>query len=472
MPATGYVRSPQCFLTRKRKRDIALELLHTKDFSKWLQKQPESVRAIVKDSGFEGKQGQVFLIYGADNRTEKAVIGVNSPVGIYDLSYAVDKLDRLLSDKTIKEASFSLIGKTGLEEACIGWGLACYKFDLYKKSDEPLPQLVLPEGADKERVNSTVEAIGLIRDLVNTPANDLGPEELEKAVRELGNAFDATVKVTDDKVLEKEFPLVFAVGDSSPRRPRLIDLQWGNAKHPKVTLVGKGVCFDTGGLDIKPSQYMALMKKDMGGAAHALGVARMVMGLNLPVRLRVLIPAVENSVSGAAFRPGDVFTSRKGIRVENTNTDAEGRLILADTLTYACEEKPDLVIDFATLTGSARAALGASIPAMFSTSDKLAEELKKVSFKAEDPVWPMPLWAPYKKLIESSVGDLVNSAALPGDLIYSALFLQSFLINDVDWIHLDCFAWENNGKPGRPKGGADTGMRAVFAFLEKKYGEK
>ncbi|MCB9991705.1 MAG: leucyl aminopeptidase family protein [Rhodospirillales bacterium] len=469
---TGYLYSPKCFLSRKRKRDIVLEPVTTQSFTKWLGKQGKALQAQIKDSGFCGQQGQIFLIPGKDHVTAKAAIGVSDPVGLYDLATIADKLCNLLSDKTIESVSFSLSVKSGAEQACIGWGLACQKFETYKTANKPTPSLVMPDGVDKKRIQATIEALSLIRDLINTPANALGPAELEKAVREISNIHEATVKVTGDKVLEKEFPLIFAVGDSSPRRPRLIDLKWGNARHPKITLVGKGVCFDTGGLDLKPSQYMALMKKDMGGAAHALGLAHMIMSLKLPVRLRLLIPAVENSVSGVAFRPGDVFTSRKGLKVENTNTDAEGRLILADALTYACEEKPALVMDFATLTGSARAALGAAIPAMFSNVDTIADDLKKLSFKVDDPVWPMPLWEPYKKLIESNVGDLVNSAATPGDLIYSALFLQSFLLHDTSWVHLDIFAWENSGKPGRPKGGADTGMRAALALIEKKYGKK
>ncbi len=469
--ASKYIRSPQCFLTQKRKTNIALDPVTAKDFPAWLKKQDRQVQSAVKESGFEAKPGQVFLLNVTTGKTKRAAVGVGKPAGFYDFSRIAQKLTQLLSGKIVKEASFSISGKGDHTAACIGWALACYQFDLYKESSAPLPRLVMPAGTDKKRVMAMAEGICLIRDLVTTPANDLGPAELERAAKELAGNFEATVTVTGDKVLKKDFPLIFAVGDSSPRRPRLIDLKWGNPKHPKVTIVGKGVCFDTGGLDIKSSQYMALMKKDMGGAAHALGLARLVMGTGLPVRLRVLIPAVENSVSGVAFRPGDVFNSRKGLRVENTNTDAEGRLILADALTYACEEKPNLVIDFCTLTGSARAALGADIPAMFSNSDKIAEELKTISVKADDPVWPMPLWQPYKKLIESSIADLVNSASVPGDLIYSALFLESFLLHGTDWIHLDIFSWENSGKPGRPKGGADTGMRAVFALLEKRYGK-
>lgn len=468
-----YIRSPACFLTRKRKHDIVIEPVAAADFKGWAKKQGAAAQAAMAQAGFEAKDGQVFALSGKDGTIHTVAAGAGERAGFYDFAVIVKKLPQILSDSILREASFSPGGKgTDFTACCIGWALGCYRFDLYKEDKTPLPRLVMPQGTDKQRVIGMAEAIGMLRDLVNMPANDLGPAELEQAARELANGFDAALKTVEGAALKREFPLVFAVGDSSPRRPRLIDLQWGNPKHPRVTLVGKGVCFDTGGLDIKPSQYMALMKKDMGGAAHALALARLVMGMKLPVRLRVLIPAVENAVSGDSFRPGDIFKSRKGLAVENTNTDAEGRLVLADALTCASEEKPDLIIDFATLTGSARAALGPDIPALFSNSDKLAEEMRRLSFKADDPVWPMPLWQGYRKTIESANGDLVNSAAVPGDLIYSALFLESFLVHPVDWIHLDIFAWENAGRPGRPKGGADTGLRAAFALLEKRYGKE
>ncbi|HOO82557.1 MAG TPA: leucyl aminopeptidase family protein, partial [Alphaproteobacteria bacterium] len=259
-------------------------------------------------------------------------------------------------------------------------------------------------------------------------------------------------------------------GKASPRAPRLIEMVWGNAKHPKVTLVGKGVAFDTGGLDIKPSSSMALMKKDMGGAAHVIGLAKLIMDHGLPVRLRVLIPAVENVVGGAAYRPSDIIKSRKGVFVENTNTDAEGRLILADALAYACEDKPELVVDYATLTGSARAGLGPDIPAMFSNNEEVAQDIQKLAKKTEDPVWNMPLWQPYRKYLDSSNADIINSTGQAGDGIYSALFLETFVEKDTDWVHLDCFSWEMSGRPGRPKGAADTGLRTVFAYLQGRFG--
>ena len=470
------IRKTDCFLSAKRDRQITLTPIKNSELKKFLEKQDKETKNLIDDLSFSAKPGEVLFLNNKTGKVSTILFGIDDTAGLYDISPAIQKITAAFDKKALGKISFNLIKGTlkdnELVNLCAGWGLTCYRFDAYKGKEKSWPKLLLPTGVDKKHVLSVAESIILIRDLINTPANHMGPDDLEKAARALAKAHEATVKVTGDKVLQKDFPLVFAVGDSSPRRPRLIDINWGNAKHPKVTLVGKGVCFDTGGLDLKPSQYMALMKKDMGGAAHVLGLARMIMGMKLPVRLRVLIPAVENSVSGVAFRPGDVFTSRKGITVENTNTDAEGRLILADTLTYACEDKPELVIDFATLTGSARAALGQEIPAMFSNNDKIAEGLKKASFAADDPVWPMPLYQPYKKLIESDIADLVNSAKTPGDLIYSALFLESFLDGKTDWIHLDCFAWQSSSKPGKPAGGTDTGMRAVYAYLENRYGKK
>ena len=345
----------------------------------------------------------------------------------------------------------------------MGWGIACYQFDSYKKSKQQ-PILLLPEDVDSVRTRSVVESVYLLKHMINTPANDLSPADLEAVAASLGE-----IGVTSGKTLEKEFPLIHMVGKAAEEEPRLIDLQWGKKSHPKVTIIGKGVTFDTGGLNIKPTQYMAHMKKDMGGAAHALALGKMVIDLKLPVRLRVLIPAVENSISDEAFRPGDIVKSRSGLTVENTNTDAEGRLILADTLTYACEDKPDLLIDFATLTGSARAALGPDIPAAFAAQEKTGARLQKIAMNSEDPIWIMPLWKPYEKHIKSANADLHNSAGLPGDLIYSALFLKQFLKGNPDWIHLDCYAWEYTGKAGRPRGGADTGLLSMLAYLEDRY---
>ncbi|MGB4106864.1 MAG: leucyl aminopeptidase family protein [Alphaproteobacteria bacterium] len=454
------------FPDKKRKTDIAVHVVTEKSFPGWLKKQPAAVKAGMKNLGYTGKAGAVVLIPGG------VVAGVGAPLSIYGLSPAVDYIRRNFGADFIKGASFSLHGVEAkdLENAFTGWALAAYEFSVYKKSSGKTPALVWNKKADKKRVRALVESIFMVRDLVTTPSNDMGPAEIEAAARKLAGAHKAKISVIKDKdLLTKNFPLIYAVGDGSPRRPRLIDITWGSPKSPKVTIVGKGVAFDTGGLNLKPTGNMALMKKDMGGAAHALALGHLIMGMKLKVRLRILIPAVENSVDGHSFRPGDIFKSRKGLTVENTNTDAEGRLILADTLTYACEDKPGLLIDYATLTGSARAALGPDIPAMFSNNEKLAEQLRKVSLTAEDSLWPMPLWQPYHVHNNSGVADMQNSSGVPGDLIYSALFLERFLVGKPDWVHIDTYAWEHTGKPGRPRGGADCGLRAVFALLEEKY---
>lgn len=460
------------YISKKRKTHISVTALREKDFDSWLKKQRSVVKTQVKNENFSPSGTTIFVVHNERGKVKEIIGGVHDKLQLYDFARVARAIQQRFSEDFLKETSFEIKGLRGhdLNKAYIGWGLAAYEFSTYKKPFKSAPALLWSGDVDKNHVNAMIESIFGVRSLVNLPANDLGPEELEKVANALADDFKAKIKVVKGQVLEKEFPMINAVGDSSPRRPRLIDLNWGNAKHPKLTIVGKGVCFDTGGLDIKPSQHMRLMKKDMGGAAHAMALGRLVMAHKLPVCLRILVPAVENSVSGQAFRPGDIFTSRKGLTIENTNTDAEGRLILSDTLTLASEEAPDLIIDFATLTGSARAALGPDVPPFFSNNEKIAQDLRKVSEDVEDSVWPMPLVQGYNKLIESPIADLINSAGAPGDLIYSALFLEKFLIGKPDWIHLDIFAWENTGRAGRPKGGADTGLRATFAYLQKRYG--
>lgn len=456
---------PHPFLSHARKHTLAIRTVTEKD----IQKQPAAIKKQAGTEGFEGKSGQI--LFCGDGKTVLA--GISAPLDLYDFAAIADKIAGHFGKNALNETSFSIEGLSEAEDinaACTGWALSAYRFERYKKADYTPPALLWPKGADKKRVQAMTESICLIRNLINTPANDLTPAELEEAARSLAEKHKATIHVTKGKALETGYPLIHTVGKASETPPRLIELRWGNSKNPKVCLVGKGVSFDTGGLNIKPTQYMALMKKDMGGAAHVLGLAHLIMSLGLPVNLHVFVPAVENAISGNAFRPGDVIKSRKGHTVENTNTDAEGRLILADALTAACEEKPGLVIDCATLTGSARAALGQEIPPFFSTNDKIGRELQELSFAAKDPLWQMPLWEDYTKLIKSDIADFVNSAGAPGDLIYSALFLKQFVTEKTDWLHLDMFAWESAGKAGRPKGGADTGMRALFAFLEKRYG--
>ena len=460
------------FLDKPRAKRIPIILV--KNFDEWLKKQNVQTKNFCAQIGFEGQLERALPLRNAKGELESVVITIAATCGVYDVSSVIASIKQSLNKSLLKTTSFYFAGETlkgaELNNAHLGWALGCYQFDIYKKGSSESPALLWSSGVDKARVKALAESIFLVRNLVNAPSNDLGPDELEDAARAVAKKFTAKINVTRDKeLISKNFPLIYVVGQGSDRRPRLIDITWGNPKNPKVTLVGKGVCFDTGGLNIKPGAAMALMKKDMGGAAHALALGRLIMVLKLPVRLRILIPAVENAIGGNAFRPGDILQSRKGLTVENTNTDAEGRLILADALTYACEEKTDLIVDFATLTGSARAGLGPDIPPVFSTNDSLAEKLKSLSFKIGDLVWPMPLWRPYKKIIESPVANLLNSASVPGDLIFSALFLEQFLTGNPDWLHLDIYAWEHSGRPGRPRGGADTGLRAVLALMEDRY---
>ncbi len=352
----------------------------------------------------------------------------------------------------------------------IAWCLEAYVFDRYKSSDRKFPRLVCGGEADYEKIISLANATYLVRDLINTPANDLGPDELEAAARKLSSPFKAKFSVVSGAALKRGFPMIHAVGKASPRHPRLIDFAWGKAGAPKVTLVGKGVCFDTGGLDLKSASGMALMKKDMGGAANVLGLAQMIMEAKLPVRLRVLIPAVENAVSGEAFRPGDILKSRKGLTVEIGNTDAEGRLVLGDALALADEEKPDLLIDMATLTGAARVALGPDLPPFYTSDEAAAADLARHSVAQNDPLWRLPLWERYNTLFESAVADMSNSgdSGFAGS-ITAALFLKRFVERTKSYIHLDVYGWTPTAKPGSPKGGEAQGIRALFALIGERY---
>ncbi len=352
----------------------------------------------------------------------------------------------------------------------LAWCLEAYVFDRYKPSERKFPCLVCGAGADYEQVVSFANAAYLVRDLINTPANDFGPDELEAAARQLATRHKVKLAVTSGAALKRGFPMVHDVGKASTRPPRLLDFSWGNQRAPRVTLVGKGVCFDTGGLDIKSASGMGLMKKDMGGAANVLGLAQMIMEAKLPVRLRVIIPAVENSIAGEAFRPGDILRSRKGLTVEIGNTDAEGRLILADALALADEESPDLLIDMATLTGSARVALGPDLPPFYTADEKLASDIARHAGEQRDHLWRMPFWEPYNALFESSVADMNNSAdsSFAGS-ITAALFLKRFVEKATSYVHFDVYGWTPSAKPGSPKGGEAQGIRALFALLAERY---
>ncbi len=360
----------------------------------------------------------------------------------------------------------------GEEIVALAWLLEAYAYDPFRPAKSARAALVCPAGVDRALVLRMAETVHQVRDLVNTPANLLGPDELEATVKATARAHGARVAVTRGAALARNFPLIHVVGQASPRAPRLIDLTWGNPRHPKVTLVGKGVCFDSGGLDLKPAAGMALMKKDMGGAASVLGLARLVMAEKLPVRLRVLIPAVENAVSGAAFRPGDVFRTRKGLTVEIGNTDAEGRLILCEALALADEEKPDLLINMATLTGAARVALGPDLPPFYTDDDDLAAAIARHAAAQNDPLWRLPLWRPYDALYDSPVADMNNNgtAGFAGS-IQAALFLRRFVERARSFVHFDLYAWVPKARPGRPMGGEAQAIRALFTLLRERHGK-
>jgi leucyl aminopeptidase len=377
--------------------------------------------------------------------------------------------------ESLPEGSYRLAeGNPG--PAALGWLLAQHRFDEYRsKKDEPergARVLVTGEPARIDEMVGLAEATALVRDLVNTPAADLGPAELEQAANEIAKLGGVQLRMTKGAELANGYPLVAAVGGaaSSERAPRLIEFEWGKPSDPRIAIVGKGVCFDSGGLDLKSAAGMRLMKKDMGGAAHALALARLIIANRLPVRLHLLIPAVENAVSGSSYRPGDIVKSRKGTFVEIDNTDAEGRLILADALTKAVEDGPELIVDFATLTGAARVALGPDLPAFFANSDELARPIVDASQEVEDPIWRMPLWEPYGELLKSEVADFANASnSTMAGCITAALFLKKFVPDDVKWAHLDTYAWRDTAKPGRPKGGEALGLRAIFSALSNRY---
>jgi len=357
-------------------------------------------------------------------------------------------------------------------EASLAWELGKYKFKKYKSATTNGCVLNMPADVDKARIIAMVDSATLSRDLVNTPANDMGPNELEAVMHGLSKAHKAELHVIrGDDLLKQNYPLIHTVGRAGPEAPRLLDMRWGNESSPKITLVGKGVTFDTGGLDLKPSQYMRLMKKDMGGSASIIGLAKMIMSQKLNIRLRVLIPAVENSVASNAFRPGDILTSRKGLTVEIGNTDAEGRLVLADALTEGDSEKPEIMIDMATLTGAARVALGPDLPPLYTDDDQLAEDILSGAAKGYDPLWRMPLWEPYDGDVSATIADLDNAPAggFAGS-ITAALFLRRFVEHTKSWAHFDIYAWNPKALPARPQGGEQQAARAVFEMLEARYG--
>ena len=446
-----------------------IHLVDKESFAGWAKRQSAARRALLDAARFEGKNGYQHLVLPGAHGTEWEVVSTVAKVG--ELSpWCLAKLAEALPEGTYRLAE----GDPGV--AMLGWMLGQHRFTAYKSKDddERGPRVLLTrEAAEIERTIRLADATAYVRNLVDTPAADLGPAELETAAREIAKQFGAKLEVISGDALSQGFPMIAAVGQGATREraPRLIEFTWGKESAPHVAIIGKGVCFDSGGLDIKPASGMRLMKKDMGGAAHALALAKLVMAERLPVRLHLLVPAVENSVSAAAIRPGDVIGSRKGLKVEIDNTDAEGRLILGDALARAGEQQPELIIDFATLTGAARVAVGPDLPAMFANNDELAKDLQSAAKLVSDPVWHMPLWDGYDEMLKSDIADLANAADSPmAGAVTAALFLRRFVPEGIAWAHFDTFAWRPAAKPGRPKGGEAMGLRTVFAMLQRRYG--
>jgi len=424
-------------------------------------------RAFVAASGFEPKPGRHLVLPGADHAIAGVLFGIETADAAID-RFLPGSLPGLLPPGLYRFANAPHDTRLG----ALAFALGAYRFTRYRKAEDRKLRLAVPEGVDAIELARVEEAVTLARDLINTPSNDMGPTELEQAACKLAERHGANFRsIVGDDLLAENFPLIHAVGRASVRAPRLIELRRGNPAHPKVTLVGKGVCFDTGGLDLKPDSAMLLMKKDMGGAANVLALAHMVMDRGLKISLRVLIPAVENSVSGSAFRPLDVYRSRKGLTVEIGNTDAEGRLVLADALAFADEEAPDLLIDMGTLTGAARVALGPELPPFYTGDDKLAQEIEDHAARERDPLWRMPFWQPYDTMLDSKVADLNNVATggFAGSII-CALFLKRFVSAAKAFAHFDIYAWNPSAKPGRPEGGECQAARALYALLLARYG--
>lgn len=437
-------------------------------YEAWLREQEPFTQLWLKSSGFAAKLNQLALMPTEDGRLNSVFVGVNSLDDFLQLSGLPHKLPEghYHFDRNYFE------NDTQFQQAFLAWGLGSYQFNIYREGSPHNAKLSVPKTVDFKYIKDWISTFYLIRDLVNTPTEDMGPPELAESVSQVAKEFGASINVlVGDDLIKNNFTAIHMVGRAGSRPPCLIDLRWGEPSAPKITLVGKGVCFDTGGLDIKTTDGMLLMKKDMGGGAHALGLARMIMSQQLPVHLRLLIPAVENAVGSQSFRPGDVIRTHSGVTVEVTNTDCEGRLILCDALDEAVNDKPEILIDFATLTGAARVALGADIPAFFSNNSKLTEDLLNSAKTVKDPIWELPLYQPYLRYLNSEIADIANCAVqyrMAGSIL-AALFLQQFVPSQIPWVHFDLFAWNLDKRPGRPVGGEVFALRAVFDYLQNRF---
>jgi leucyl aminopeptidase len=459
-------RSVHSLLTSSSAAAIPVHVVSTGTWPALQEKLPAAGRGFALAQGFTGRAGQHCLLPDPQGAIAAVLLGVDT-AGRRPDPFAPGRLAA-----TLPAGDYLLSGEIGDPAlAALSWLLQGYRFDRYRKPNPARARLVVPDGVDGEEVGLIAESAMLARDLVNTPANQLGPGEIEAAIRGLATECGATVtSIVGDDLIARNLPMIHAVGRASTRAPRLVDLVWGDPTHPKVTLVGKGVAFDTGGLNLKPDASMLLMKKDMGGAAAAIAAARMIMLAKLPVRLRLLVPAVENSVSGNSFRPGDVLSSRKGLSVEIGNTDAEGRLILADALALADEEAPELLVDFATLTGAARTALGPELPPFYTHDEKLAAGIAQLGMAVNDPVWRLPLWPPYDGLLDSKIADVnhISGGGMAGS-VTAALFLNRFVEKTQSYAHFDIYAWNPTNKPGRPEGGECQAARLIHALVKQLY---
>jgi len=450
---------------------LPLWLLHEDELEAWRAGQAPSARRWLIEQSFKAEKHRVMLLPGADGAVAGAVAGLGKRLGELSLWHAAGLVEKLPAHRYRLAQDFAAAEATQL---ALGFAYGAYRFDRYRASKNEMASLEPPPNADMAFVTHAAEALRMARDWINTPAGDFGPAQLAAAARQVAERHGAAYKEwVGQELLSGNFPAIHAVGRASSEAPRLVELRWapaGGAQYPSVTLIGKGVCFDSGGLDIKPSSGMALMKKDMGGAAVALALGHLLMSAKLRARLRILVPAVENAISGNAYRPGDVLATRKGLTVEVGNTDAEGRLVLCDALAFADAEHPDLIIDFATLTGAARVALGPELPALFGNDDGVVQDLARTAAAEHDPLWPMPLWAGYEDELASKIADLNNVASSGfAGAIFGALFLKRF-VADSPWLHIDLYAWNSKDRPGRGVGGEAQALRGVYRYLVERFG--
>ena len=456
-----------CFTYESSAKVVSIVPIISAELSNWLSSQDLRVVNLVIINKFKASQGEFLLIFDNNGELEKVLLGMDSKDNFLSLGALPKKLPE--GNYRLEADGFS---PRQLEFMIIAWGMGSYEFTKYKRSKTYGAILVCNDRCDLKKINNILEAIYLTRDLINTPADDLYPEKLAEISLALAKEHEAKIRIVKDEELMNDFPAVYAVGKGSYRRPVLIDLEYGKMNYPRIILIGKGVCFDSGGLQLKPSSGMALMKKDMAGAAHALALGKLIMAQELPVNLRIIVPAVENLPSGHSLKPGDIIRTRSKLTVEVRNTDAEGRLILADTLTLASEWKPKLILDFATLTGAARVALGMDISAVFSNDDQLAKDIIAATISAGEAAWQLPLYQPYLEFLKTDIADLSNIAindGVGGGAIIAALVLQQFVSPSISWAHFDINGYNITGKPGKPKGGEANCLIGVFDYLEKRF---